>query len=168
MKYVLAGIIMFCTLFSVCLMTEAVFAGTHELRLFAYGKVTEYGPLGCELTDEGCTISDEGTVRGTHIGKGKFVQTTTVLWKAGYPNGSDGSCAPARGVITITAADKSSMTMDRVGTMCRLGNNVTFNATYSITGGTKRFANAAGIGISTCSADGSGNVLGFANGSLIR
>ena len=169
MKSIASKIIFLCSIFSICLMTNAVFAAsTQEFKIFASGHMTSYGLLNCQSTDVGCTVTNEGTVKGTHVGKGTFTQTVTVLWKSGLPNGSGGYCAPASGTITITASDKSTITADRVGTVCEVGGNITFNATYFITGGTKRFVGASGIGISTCSIDGSGNVLGFANGSLIK
>jgi len=169
MKGIVSKIIFLCSIFSICLMTNAVFAAsTQEFKIFASGHMTSLGDAGCESKDEGCIVTNEGTVKGTHVGKGTFTQIDTVLRKLGTPNGSGGYCFPASGTITITASDKSTIIANRVGTLCQVGGNLTFNATYSITGGTKRFANASGIGISTCSIDESGNVLGFANGSLIK
>lgn len=169
MKSFALKIIFLCSVFPICLMTDAVFAAsTKEFKIFASGHMTSYGLPDCQLTDIGCTVTNEGTVKGTHVGKGTFTQAVTVLWKSGSPNGSGGYCAPASGIITITASDKSTITAARVGTVCQVAGNITFNATYYITGGTKKFVGASGIGISTCSIDGAGNVLGFANGSLIK
>ncbi len=113
-------------------------------------------------------MKTEGKARGIHIGKGTFVQTVTTYWKLGSQNGSGGYCAPAGGTMTITAADKSTITLDRSGTVCQSGGKLVFNSTYTIAGGTKRFGNASGVGIAACSIDGEGNVLGFANGSVMK
>jgi hypothetical protein len=169
MKSNVSKLIFICSICTICLMSNVVFAGSvQEFKIFASGHLNYYGPQDCQLTDEGCTITDEGTLKGTHVGKGTFVQTAIVLWKKGFPNGSGGYCAPASGTITITASDKSTITADRVGILCEVGGTHTFNGTYFITGGTKRFEGASGTGIATCSVDKSGNVLGFANGSLIK
>lgn len=169
MNSIISKFMFICSIFVVCLMTNIAFAGSvQEFKAFASGHLTYYGPQNCQLTDEGCTITDEGTVKGTLFGNGTFIQMATVLWKNGFPNGSGGYCAPASGTINITVSDKSTITANRVGILCEVGGTYTFNSTYFITGGTKRFEGASGAGISTCSVDNSGNVLGFANGSLIK
>jgi hypothetical protein len=135
------------------------------------GTVTYYGPENCQLSDTGCTVVTEGNVKGKYIGNGTFTNTITVLWKAGFPNGSGGYCAPASGTETITAADGSTLTAKRVGILCEVGPTgtngpYTFNGSYFITEGTKRFSGASGSGVQICSVDTDGNVLGFAHGTI--
>ena len=169
MKSVISLVIFLCLVISMCFIADTVYAGSiKEFRIFASGQMTDSGASDCESSNDGCTVTNEGIARGTHIGKGTFAQTVTIFWKSGWQAGSDGFCAPAHGYIVITAADKSTMTAERAGTVCKVRDNVAFNATYFITGGTKRFANASGTGISACSVDKDGKVLGFANGSLIK
>ncbi len=167
MKTAVLKVIFFCCICSVLFMTGDAYAATKELRLFASGSMTGIGEADCQLSDAGCTVTNEGIARGTHIGKGTFSQTVTIFWKSGWQAGTD-RCAPASGMITVTAADKSTINAVRTGTVCISGDITTFNAAYTITGGTKRFANASGTGVSTCSVDSDGRVIGFANGSLIR
>jgi hypothetical protein len=92
-----------------------------------------------------------GTIKGNEIG-------TAAIADQGYGGsglGSTGnppdSCLLGGGVITITAADGSTLNMARSGIDCDIsgpgitGGN-TGNHTYIITGGTGRFAGASGGG----------------------
>jgi len=152
--------------------TTPVLAGpVLDFQAVGSGTVTYYGPENCQLSDTGCTVVTEGTVKGKHIGMGTFTNTVTVLWKSGFPNGSSGYCAPASGTETITAADGSTLTAKRVGILCEVGPTgtngpYTFNGSYFITEGTKRFSEASGSGVQICSVDTDGNVLGFAHGTI--
>jgi hypothetical protein len=141
-----------------------------ELKAFATGTITSYGSSGCQSSSEGCTITDQGTVEGNIIHNGTFTHSAVVLWTQSSPNGSGGICAPASGMLNITTPNGSTLTIQRTGTLCEVGmsgsSNYTFNSTYFITDGTKDFAGASGTGILICSVDSSGNVQGFAHGTI--
>lgn len=92
-----------------------------------------------------------GTIKGNEIG-------TATIADSGYSgsflgvtgNGSDG-CVLGGGVITITAADGSTLNLVRSGLDCDVsGTGITGGATgnhvYMMTGGTGRFAGAVGSG----------------------
>lgn len=142
-----------------------------ELLAFATGSLTSYGPVGCESSTAGCTITTGGTVEGNIVHNGTFINTGTVLWINSTPNGSGGHCAPASGTEITATPDGSTLTVQRTGMLCEVGasgsGKYTFNATYFITAGTKDFAGARGTGVMICSVDAStGNVFGFAHGTI--
>lgn len=135
------------------------------------GIIPSYPPDGCQFDEEGCTVKSSGVIRGTHIGNGTFTSTLTILWTKSFPNGSGGFCAPASGEGKIDSADKSTWNIFQVGIVCEVGptgKNVphTFNGTYFITTGEKRFANMEGSGNLVSSDDGVGNVLLNINGII--
>jgi hypothetical protein len=101
------------------------------------------------LSASGASLN--GTIRGNEIG-------TATIADNGYSgsflgitgNGPDG-CVLGGGVITITAADGSTLNMARSGVDCNIsGPGITDgnsgNHVYIITGGTGRFAKATGGG----------------------
>jgi hypothetical protein len=141
-----------------------------ELKAFATGTITSYGSPGCESSSAGCTITDQGTVAGNIIHNGTFTHSAIVLWTQSLPNGSGGICAPASGTLNITTPNGSTLTLQRTGTLCEVGasgsGKYTFNSAYFISDGTKDFAGASGTGVLICSVDSSGNVQGFAHGTI--
>jgi hypothetical protein len=146
---------------------------SENFEAFASGSLISYGPPGCETTDTGCTVVTQGTVTGNVIREGTFNYAATILWLSSFPNGGGGSCAPASGTLTLTAANGSTLVVQSVGILCEIGasgiNKFSFNGSYLITNGTGDFTGATGTGIQISSLDGSsGDALGFAHGIFKR
>ena len=127
--------------------------------------------VGCQFTLAGCAVESNGTATSSHLGTGAYVSDLTVVWAQATSNGHGGFCAPASGPSTLTAAHGDTLTLSNSGTVCEVGHtgaNVphTFNGTYTITGGTGRFAHASGSGTETGGDDGAGNSNYSATGSI--
>jgi hypothetical protein len=95
--------------------------------------------------------SATGTIKGNEIGSATITDNGYAGSFLGITgNGPDG-CVLGGGVITVTAADASTLNMARSGIDCDIsgpgitGGN-TGNHVYVITGGTGRFAGASGGG----------------------
>ena len=111
--------IMLLFIFSFGLTAVPVLAGTvSNFEGIGYGTVVEPFPTDCQFMADGCTGTTEGTVKGEQIGNGTFTNTITVLWLNGFQNSNDEYCAPASGIVTITAADRSTLTIERTGIIC--------------------------------------------------
>jgi hypothetical protein len=142
--------------------TAAFAAGGRPFKSSGSGTEMSLSAAGCQFTLAGCTVQSTGTATSSHLGTGPYTSTLTVFWAAATPNGAGGFCAPASGPATLTAANGDTLTMQVTGTVCEVGAtsaNVphTFTGTYTITGGTGRFAGATGSGTSTGGDDGYGN-----------
>lgn len=134
------------------------------------GRETPAAP-GCQFTAAGCTVTSTGEATSSHLGTGPYSSTLTVDWAAATSNGAGGSCAPASGTGTITAANGDTLTQTESGTVCEVGatgSNVphTFTGTYTNTGGTGRFAHASGEGTVTGGDDGYGNSYYSESGTI--
>lgn len=153
-------------------LSGTVFASTSlPFTSMGTGVETSLSALGCQFTLAGCTVQSTGTANSSHLGAGPYTSTLTVDWAAATSNGDGGYCAPASGPSTITAANGDTLSLQNSGTVCEVGatgSNVphTFTGTFTITGGTGRFANATGSGTTTGGDDGSGNSNYSASGTI--
>lgn len=135
------------------------------------GTETSLSASGCQFTAAGCTVETNGTQTSSHLGRGAYVSDLTVDWAQAYPNGDGGFCAPASGPSVLTAANGDTLTLSNTGTVCEVGKtgaNVphTFTGTFTISGGTGRFANASGAGTESGGDDGAGNSSYSASGTI--
>ena len=135
------------------------------------GTETSLSPAGCQFTATGCTVQTTGTATSSHLGTGPYTSTLTIKWAAATPNGQGGFCAPATGSSTLTAANGATLTFSQTGTVCEVGKsspNVahTFTGTYTITGGTGRFAGATGSGTISGGDNGQGISSYTASGTI--
>jgi hypothetical protein len=95
--------------------------------------------------------SATGTIKGNKIGTATITDTGYAQSFLGFTGNAGDACVLGGGVITITAADGSTLNMARQGIDCDLsGPGITGgnagNHVYVITGGTGRFAGAMGTG----------------------
>ncbi len=101
------------------------------------------------LSASGASLN--GTIRGNEIGTATITDNGYAGSFLGITGNGPDNCVLGGGVITITAADGSTLDMARSGIDCNIsgpgimGGN-TGNHVYVITGGTGRFANATGGG----------------------
>jgi hypothetical protein len=141
-------------------------AGPTPTRGFAShgsGTETSLSAPGCQNTGtHDCTVATNGTANTTHMGVGPYVSDLTIHWGSATSNGDGGYCAPADGTSTITGVNGDTITEDVSGMVCEVGPTSltaphTFTGTFTITGGTGRFADATGSGTVTGGDDGFGN-----------
>jgi hypothetical protein len=135
------------------------------------GTETSLSAAGCQFTIAGCTVQTNGTATSSHLGRGPYRTTLTVLWSEATPNGQGGFCAPAAGSSEFTAANGDQLDLQNTGTVCEIGptgNNVphSYKGTYTITGGTGGFTSASGSGTVTGGDDGQGNSNYAASGTI--
>lgn len=136
------------------------------------GTQTNQSPADCQSTGtRDCTLQTTGMFSGFPIIKGTYMTTLTVHWGTSTPNGSGGSCAPADGPTTLTALDGDQLTLQNTGNYCEIGPTGPsvphrYTGTYTITGGTGRFANAAGTGTVISFDDGMGHSYFIAWGKI--
>ena len=128
----------------------------------------------------GCQITGTGQMTGAPVNPGGFalrLDTGSPGWFNGYGTTTlQGVCFPAafQGSLAETAGD--TIEFNHVGMVCEegaQGSPFHYNGTYRITGGTGRFASAAGSGTVTAAFTrqdtfeaGSGDVLFYLNGTI--
>ena len=158
-RYVLAGV----SAAGLCTFSAGTaLASPSGVPFKSSGQGTEVpGASGCQFTGS-CTVGATGTAMTSHLGSGPYTSSLTIDYTRAFSNGDGGSCAPASGSGTITAANGDTLDQTETGTVCEVGHtglNVphTFRGTYTNTGGTGRFASASGGGTVNGSDDGSGN-----------
>jgi hypothetical protein len=166
----------FAVLFTLVLIAMLLIIGTSHSGAFAKGTNSVSRPFsssgsgtekslsgaGCQFTLAGCIVQTKGTATSSHLGKGPYTTTLTVLWSQATSNGQGGFCAPATGPSTLTAANGDQLDLQNTGTVCEIGptgSNVphSYTGTYTITGGTGPFTSASGSGSVTGGDDGQGN-----------
>jgi hypothetical protein len=160
----------------VSLSLGKAFAGgnnTHRFSSSGTGAETSLSPSGCQNTGiHDCTVQTNGTATSSQMGTGPYTTTLTVHWGQAYSNGNGGFCAPADGPSTLTAANGTNqLYFNNSGTVCEVGATGTyvphtFSGTYTITGGTGKFAGATGQGTVTGGDDGYGNSNFSTSGTL--
>ena len=145
--------------------STAVLAGASGVpfKSAGFGTETSLSASGCQFTAAGCTVESNGTAISSYMGTGPYVSTLTVDWAAATSNGDGGYCAPASGTQgMISGANGDTLYQSETGTVCEVGASSltaphTFSGTFTITGGTGRFAAASGSGTVTGGDDGYGN-----------
>ncbi len=120
------------------------------------------GATNCQTSTLGCTVTSSGVAMSVHLGKGTYSSSLTIYWTDYTSNGDGGYCAPALGSSTLVAANGDTLNEIVSGTVCEVGSSSptashVFTGEYAITGGTGRFANAAGTGAIVGGDDGNGN-----------
>jgi hypothetical protein len=95
-----------------------------------------------------------GTVQASHLGRGTFsgIEFTPLF----PPLCSSGSGTPTSGSNALTAANGDVLQTEFSGTVCQSApftDAFDLTATYTITGGTGRFANATGTGTTISHAE---------------
>jgi hypothetical protein len=124
------------------------------------------GTAAINASDTGYT----GTIKGNEIGTAKITDNGYAGSFLGVTGNGPDACVLGGGVITITAADGSTLNMARSGVDCNIsgpgitGGN-TGNHIYTITGGTGRFDGAIGSGNYTFGLN-SGVVLVHIDGNI--
>lgn len=138
-------------------------AGNRPFKSAGAGTETSLSATGCQNTAPyDCVVQSTGTATSSHLGTGPYTSTLTVHWGSVTSNGAGGYCAPADGTGTLTAANGDTLTQVEYGTVCEVGATSptaphTFTGYFYDTGGTGRFADAAGGGTLTGGDDGYGN-----------
>lgn len=135
------------------------------------GTETSLSQGGCQGTQAGCVVQSTGEATSSHMGRGPYTSTLTVLWVHATSNGDGGFCAPASGVGTITAANGDTLNQTESGTVCEVGPTGqhvphTFTGTFTNTGGTGRFASATGGGTVTGGDNGTGQSYYSESGTI--
>jgi len=137
-------------------------AGNRPFTSTGSGTESALSSSGCQNTSPyDCTVGSTGTAISSHLGTGPYTSKLTVHWGSATSNGAGGYCAPADDTGTLTAANGDTLTQVNSGTVCEVGAtglNVphTFTGNFYDTGGTGRFASAAGEGTVTGGDDGDG------------
>jgi hypothetical protein len=125
---------------------------SHNFQSAGQGTSVSESKPGCQFTAAGCTIKTTGYANNGSLGNGKYTETITIDWAANYSNGKGGYCAPSSGPSVLTTSH-GKIDIQTTGTVCEVAKSVTFGrhvffGTYSVTGGTGRFAHASGTGSS--------------------
>ena len=155
-------------------ISTAFASGTkaYSFKSSGSGTETSLSPAGCQFTAAGCTVQTNGIATSSQMGTGPYTTTLTVHWAQATSNGNGGYCAPADGPSTLTAPNgTNTLSLQNSGTVCEVGptgSNVphTFNGTFTITGGTGKFAGTSGSGTESAGDDGYGNSNYTASGTI--
>jgi hypothetical protein len=113
------------------------------------GTGTETNPGCLNTTNTGtCTVQINGTATSSFLGTGPFTTTLTIDWSHPTSNGNGVVCAPANGPSILYGTNGEQLNLQYVGTVCvsNTGFIQSYTGTYTITGGTGRFAFATGTG----------------------
>ncbi len=129
------------------------------------------GPSTVMCDDSGnCTSSFTGTANGSAVGlNGKVASSFTWNNENGGIISANNICYLAAGTGTVTTQNKGKLNFAQVGLLCGPLDGFSpagFNGTFTVTGGTGKFAASVGGGGATASSDSSGFVLLFGEGSL--
>lgn len=138
---------------SLVVVASPASAGPIVLDFQAIGAGTAGGPLvsNCQsgALTPGCISNSGGEIIGKHIGTSSYI-LSLMAGVTVAENSSMGSCLPANGTATITAANGDEIDFKTVGWLCEQGGPGTpyhYNGTYLIEPtGTGRFADAFGAG----------------------
>lgn len=147
-------------LFVKALLAGLALAGGFAATPVIAGHVLDFQVLGrgsvtndCDLavTLVGCNVLLAGPASGTHIGHGDFAANLRVTTGSSRSsNGVGGLCVVVTGTLTLNPPSvDTSINMNVAGTICEEGGAGSprhFDGTYRITGGSARFADAAGGG----------------------
>ena len=129
---------------------EGVCTGRGSLVERGSGESTQGSEQGCQATPEGCTEVFEGKIEGRPI-DGSFVGTLTATnFKAGTGPGEFTSDVAGTFILEDdTTGDTLELEIDGTQSGDSDDNTFDFTGTYTITGGTGRFAGASGTGQAT-------------------
>ncbi len=138
-----------CASALVALMIGAGSAGaaqTHDLTMTGSGIVTTETTADCEISGDGCVMDISGSLIGQSVGSSSFAATLTTYW-LGTPDSSQ--CAPATGVLTVTAANNATVSVVLNGLTCDIDDDVsaqTFDGSFYVTGSTGNLSGLTGTG----------------------
>lgn len=118
-----------------------------------------------------CTSNFTGTANGSAVGRNATVASSFSWSQEGGIISSGTICYVAAGAGTVTTKGKGKpqLNFSQVGLLCGPLDGFTpasFNGSFTVTGGTGKFAASVGGGGATASSDGDGFVMLFAEGSL--
>jgi hypothetical protein len=138
--------------------------------LDGYGNITNPGTPGCQLTPEGCTVTESGNFV-SNIGSGIWNATIHIDWAHAVSNNQGGFCAPTTGTAVLDYGFNTALFLSLAGQTCEIGAtgvNVPhlLIADYVVTGGTGQLIGVTGAGVITAADNGSGAVRIHANGFL--
>jgi hypothetical protein len=139
-KKVAAIAILLMLLLPLCVSTTAI-AGRSGTFVVKPLKGTFWGTWATTAYDGTVKAHDVGTALLTHLGRSTFDGYLTTDWSDPY-NGIVG------GTMTVVAANGDRLNFDLVGTQTpnQFFTQAQFTGTYTLTGGTGRFAGATGDG----------------------